>query len=150
MDRFFHYYGALEESNESDAKPYPGVGEALKIVHGAGLGVAVVTNKQHRFAYSLLERLDLKPWVDVVVGGDTCERRKPDPQPLIFACASLGIGPSQALMVGDSVNDVTAARAANIPVVCVPYGYNEGNDPRSLACDVLLDGLDDLPALLWP
>lgn len=149
VDRFFHYYGALEESSESDARPYPGAPEALRVMHGAGVSVAVVTNKQQRFADSLLERLELKQWVDVVVGGDTCERRKPDPQPLLFACESLGIMPSQALMVGDSVNDVSAARAADIPVVCVAYGYNEGHDPHSLACDALLDRLDELPALLW-
>jgi phosphoglycolate phosphatase len=149
VERFFHHYGALEESNESDARPYPGVAEALRVVHGAGLRVAVVTNKQQRFANSLLARLDLERWVDVVVGGDTCERRKPDPQPLLFACESLAIAPSQALMVGDSVNDVSAARAAGIPVVCVPYGYNEGQDARSLACDALIDSLADLPALLW-
>ncbi len=149
VERFFHHYGALEESNESDARPYPGVTEALRVVHGAGLSVAVVTNKQSRFANSLLARLDLEKWVDVIVGGDTCERRKPDPQPLLFACESLAIAPSQALMVGDSVNDVSAARAAGIPVVCVPYGYNEGQDARSLACDALIDSLADLPALLW-
>jgi phosphoglycolate phosphatase len=88
--------------------------------------------------------------VNVVVGGDTCERRKPDPQPLLFACESLGVAPAQALMVGDSINDVKAARAAQIPIVCVPYGYNEGQDPRSLACDAMIETLADLPRLLWP
>ena len=88
-------------------------------------------------------------WVGVVVGGDTCERRKPDPQPLLFACQALGLSPSQVLMVGDSINDVTAARAAGIPVVCVPYGYNEGRDPRSLACDAMIETLADLPGLLF-
>ncbi len=51
-------------------------------------------------------------------------------------------------MVGDSLNDVQAARAAGIPVVCVPHGYNEGRDPRTLACDAFVDTLDALPALL--
>jgi phosphoglycolate phosphatase len=83
-----------------------------------------------------------------VVGGDTCARRKPDPQPLFFACESLQVPPSESLMVGDSVNDVQAARAAGIPVVCVSYGYNEGRDPRTLECDLLLDSLTELPALL--
>ncbi len=149
LQRFFDHYGALEESNESDAKPYPGVPETLAKLHAAGLKIAVVTNKQHRFADALLHRLDLIGSVDVVVGGDTCERRKPDPQPLLFACQSLDVASAQALMVGDSVNDVTAARAAHIPVVCVPYGYNEGKDPRSLQCDAMIDTLADLPALLW-
>jgi phosphoglycolate phosphatase len=149
LERFFDHYGALEESNESDARPYPGVVETLKLVHQAGLKVAVVTNKQQRFATALLHRLDLSGWVDVVVGGDTCERRKPDPQPLLFACEALSIAAEDTLMVGDSVNDVTAARAAQIRVMCVPYGYNEGRDPRSLQCDVMLDTLADLPGLLW-
>jgi phosphoglycolate phosphatase len=53
-------------------------------------------------------------------------------------------------MVGDSINDVKAARAAQIPIVCVPYGYNEGQDPRALACDAMVETLADLPRLVWP
>jgi len=150
LERFFHHYGALEESDESDAQPYAGVREALRRLHDAQIRIAVVTNKHHRFASALLQRLNLMQWVGAVVGGDTCERRKPDPQPLLFACQALGLSPSQVLMVGDSINDVTAARAAGIPVVCVPYGYNEGRDPRSLACDAMIETLADLPRLLWP
>jgi hypothetical protein len=54
------------------------------------------------------------------------------------------------MMVGDSINDVQAARAAGMPILCVPYGYNEGRDPRSLECDALIDTLAELPALLLP
>ncbi len=147
-ERFFHYYGELEESNEDSARPYAGAAESLRTLHDAGLRTAVVTNKQHRFAGALLSRLGLAHWVDAVVGGDTCARRKPDPQPLLFACESLRVPPSASLMVGDSVNDVQAARAAGIPIVCVSYGYNEGRDPRTLECDLLLDSLAELPALL--
>jgi len=148
VERFFHHYGELEESNEDRAQPYSGAAESLLAVHEAGLRTAVVTNKQHRFADALLRRLGLIDWVDVVVGGDTCERRKPDPQPLLFACESLRVPPSHSLMVGDSVNDVQAARAAGIPVVCVSYGYNEGRPPHTLNGDALLDSLAELPALL--
>jgi phosphoglycolate phosphatase len=148
VERFFHHYGALEEENRSDAEPYPGAADALRRLHEAGLKIAVVTNKYHRFASALLTRLNLSQWVGVIVGGDTCERRKPDPQPLLFACRSLQLTASQALMVGDSINDVLAARAAGIPVVCVPYGYNEGQDPRTLECDVMIETLADLPELL--
>jgi phosphoglycolate phosphatase len=147
-ERFFHHYGRLEESNEDSARPYAGAAESLCTLHHAGLRTAVVTNKQHRFAAALLARLTMAQWVDVVVGGDTCPRRKPDPQPLLFACESLHVPPSAALMVGDSVNDVQAARAAGIPIVCVSYGYNEGRDARTLECDVLIDSLAELPALL--
>ncbi|MEP6549385.1 MAG: phosphoglycolate phosphatase [Gammaproteobacteria bacterium] len=148
VERFFHHYGELEELNEGSARPFAGAAESLHSLRDAGVGVAVVTNKQYRFASALLARLGLAGSVDVVVGGDTCERRKPDPQPLLFACESLRALPANSLMVGDSVNDVQAARAAGIPVVCVSYGYNEGRDARTLDCDALLDSLVELPALL--
>jgi phosphoglycolate phosphatase len=60
----------------------------------------------------------------------------------------LNVQPARALMVGDSTNDVQAARGAKIPVLCVPYGYNEGQDPRKLPCDAIIESLADLPALL--
>ena len=148
VERFFHHYGALQENEEFGAQPYPGASEALRVLHDAGLRTAVVTNKQERFANGLLRRLHLRQWIDLVVGGDSCERRKPDPQPLLFACERLQAPPSRTLMVGDSINDVKAARAARIPVICVPYGYNEGNDPRDLPCDALIEGLSQLPPLL--
>jgi phosphoglycolate phosphatase len=148
LDRFFHHYGELEEQGHSQAVPYPGAAETLQRLHAAGVKVAVVTNKHHRFASALMHNLKLSPWIDLIVGGDTCERRKPDPQPLLFACSSLGMTAAQALMVGDSINDVGAARAAGIPVVCVPYGYNEGRDPRTLDCDAMVETLAELPALV--
>ena len=148
LDRFFHHYAALDERTESAAQPYDGALQALSGLHAAGLRIAVVTNKQHRFADSLVRSLGLGAWVDLVVGGDTCAHRKPDPEPLWFACATLAVAPGTALMVGDSINDVQAARAAGIPVVCVPYGYNEGRDPRDLPCDALIESLAELPSLL--
>ena len=148
LDRFFHHYGRLQELDECAAEPYPGVREALACLHAEGLPLAVVTNKVHRFAVGLLQRRGLAGCLSAVVGGDTCERRKPDPMPLLHACAQLGVAPSTALMVGDSSNDVEAARAAGMPVVLVPYGYTEGQDPRLLPCDHMVDSLADLPGLI--
>jgi phosphoglycolate phosphatase len=148
VERFFHHYEEVEESDAGTARPFAGAVEALRAVHACGLRTAVVTNKHHRFAVGLLERLRLAAWVDVVIGGDSCARRKPDPEPLLVACERLEVGVKRALMVGDSVNDVEAARAAGMPVVCVSYGYNEGRDPATLDCDALLGTLEQLPALL--
>ena len=148
VERFFHHYGALEESGDCKAQPYDGAAATLRELHGAGLAIAVVTNKYQRFATQLLQLRGLDGWVDLVVGGDTCERRKPDPMPLLHACAALGVTPEAVVMVGDSTNDVQAARSAGIPVICVPYGYNEGQDPRSLPCDQLIERLTDLPEML--
>jgi phosphoglycolate phosphatase len=147
-ERFYFHYDQLHLLDESIARAYPGVAEGLESLHALEVRLAVVTNKQRHFAVALLQRLGLSPWIEVVVGGDSCERRKPDPQPLTFACNALRVEPSAALMVGDSMNDVLAARAAGLAVVCVPYGYNEGNDSRALACDAFIESIADLPALL--
>ncbi len=148
IERFYFHYGQLHFLNESNARAYPGVAEGLGKLSALGLRLAVVTNKQRHFAVALLKQLGLSQWIDVVVGGDSCDRRKPDPQPLQCACIALHVDPSQTLMVGDSLTDVLAARAAGLPVVCVPYGYNEGRDPRTLSCDAFIESLSDLPAML--
>lgn len=148
LDGYFEHYGRLEATGESSAQPYPGVREGLGRLRHHGIRMALVTNKQTCFAVSLLKHLELASHFEIVVGGDTCARRKPDPLPLQWACEQLGVDPAAALMVGDSLNDVQAARAAGMPVVCVPYGYNEGREARSLPCDAFVDSLDDLPGLL--
>ena len=148
LERFFFHYGRLQETDECAAQPFAGATEGLRALHAAGLPLAIVTNKQQKFAQGLMKRLSLAPYVKLVVGGDTCERRKPDPQPLQWAAKQLGAHAQRTVMVGDSVNDVLAARAAGMAVVCVPYGYNEGQDSRSLPCDAFVETLDGLPALL--
>src|SRR6202021_3115566 len=97
---------------EFKAQPYAGAPECLRTLHEAGLRTAVVTNKHERFATGLLKALGLCGWVDRVVGGDSCPLRKPDPAPLLFACKLLGVAAAHVLIVGDSINDVQAARAA--------------------------------------
>lgn len=148
LQRYFQHYERIEAGDGHSARVYPGVRDCLQQLHRLGLRLAVVTNKQKHLARGLLERLALSEWIHVLIGGDSCARRKPDPQPLQVACEAMQVEPAQALMVGDSVNDVLAARAAGLAVVCVPYGYNEGNDPRALACDAFVETLAELPALL--
>lgn len=148
LQRYFRHYEHVEASDERGARVYPGVSDCLRELQRLGLQLAVVTNKQKQFATALLRRLGLSEWIRVVIGGDSCERRKPDPQPLQVACEAMQVEAGHTLMVGDSVNDVLAARAAGLPVVCVPYGYNEGNDPRTLPCDAFVETLAELPALL--
>jgi phosphoglycolate phosphatase len=148
LQRYFLHYERIEAGAEDSSRIYPGVSACLEALHRLGLRLAVVTNKQQQFAIGLLERLGLSQWIQVVIGGDSCERRKPDPQPLQLACALMRVQSARALMVGDSINDVLAARAAGLPVVCVPYGYNEGADPRQLPCDAFVETLAELPSLL--
>ena len=144
LQRRFH----VHDGGEFQARAYPGVAQGLSTLFARGLRIGVVTNKAKDAAVDLLARLGLNQWIHVVVGGDSCVQRKPHPQPLLFALEALQVQPSQALMVGDSQVDVLAARAAGVAIVCVPYGYNEGADPRSLACDAFVETLGELPALL--
>ncbi len=143
LARFLVHYAELQASGGSTATAYPGAVQTIAQLAAAGFGLGVVTNKSRHLAVAALELAGLAA-IPLVVGGDTCQRRKPHPEPLLYACNALGVSPAEALMVGDSVNDVVAARAAGIPVVCVPYGYNEGEDPRALPCDGILERLSDL------
>lgn len=92
-------------------------------------------------AEALLARCELARFFAVVIGGDALPRRKPDPLPLLHAAARLGVEPARCLVLGDSVNDAIAARAARMPVLLVPYGYNEGRDVRALDVDGIVGSL---------
>jgi phosphoglycolate phosphatase len=120
---------------------FPHVIEGLRALHGAGLPLACITNKAERFALDILRRTGLDGFFAVVVCGDTVARKKPDPEPVLLACARLGVRPADALMIGDSANDAESARAAGCPVWCVPYGYNEGRPVESLDCDRIVPDL---------
>jgi phosphoglycolate phosphatase len=151
LDRFHHHYERIHQHGEIHTRVYPGVARGLDALHAFGFLLAVVTNKPRGMTMDLLTRMSLIQWMQVVVGGDSGLQRKPHPQPLLTACEQLGVGAAQALMVGDSQIDVTAARAAALAgVVCVPYGYNEGADPRALPCDEFIETIGDLPAALVP
>lgn len=132
------YYA--EESGRRSV-PFPGVIEGLRALRDAGLPLACITNKAERFTLDLLQRTGLDGFFPIVVCGDTVARKKPDPEPVLTACARLGVRPADALMIGDSANDCEAARAAGCPVWCVPYGYNEGRPAETLDCDAIVPDL---------
>ncbi len=125
-------------SNGRHATIYPGVVAGLRDMREQGLRLACVTNKATDFTLPLLAASGLDAWFERVVCGDTLARNKPDPLPLLHICGEFGMQPAEVLLVGDSLNDVKAARAAGCPVFCVPYGYNEGEDVRKLDCDAIV------------
>jgi phosphoglycolate phosphatase len=129
---FFEHYHA---TNGDKAIIYEGVIDGLQMIADMGLPMAVVTNKPYEFSVPLLERAGIMRFMQIVVGGDTCERRKPDPQPILHACDRLGCAPTATLTIGDSINDALAAKAAGCAVVAVPYGYNEGKPVTDLPVD---------------
>jgi phosphoglycolate phosphatase len=127
---------------------YPGVKEGLDRMKAQGLPLAVVTNKSGRFTQPLLEHVGFAGYFRTVVSGDTLARKKPHPDPLLHACATLEIPPRDMLMIGDSLNDTQAARAAGCPVFCVTYGYNEGHDVHDLDTDAVIDSLVEAAGLI--
>jgi phosphoglycolate phosphatase len=127
---------------------YDGVADCLAELRSQELPLGVVTNKPERFTQPLLAALGIARDFAVVVGGDTLAQKKPHPAPLLYAAEQLGVAPAAVLMVGDSRNDVLAARQAGMPVVCVPYGYNHGEDIRLTAPDAVVEDLRQLKGLL--
>lgn len=134
--------------NGQFAQVYPGVEAGLQALRAAGLRLACLTNKPHGFALPLLQAKGLAGYFDAVFGGDSFERKKPDPLPLIKTCEALGSAPVRTLMVGDSSNDAQAAHAAGCPVVLMTYGYNHGQPVRAVPALAHLDSLADVAPLL--
>jgi phosphoglycolate phosphatase len=122
--------------------------EGLDALRAQGFPLACVTNKAGRFTRPLLDQVGLAPYFTEVVAGDSLPRKKPDPLPLLHVCDRLGIAPRDMLMIGDSLNDAQAARAAGCPVFCVTYGYNEGHDVRELDIDAIVASLIDATRLI--
>lgn len=102
---------------------YPEVLETLEAVKQRGILQVVITNKNHHFAVSILEKLGIAPYFSHIYGGDSLPQKKPHPLPLLTAAKALSLNPAQMLMVGDSENDILAAVAAGSPVVSVSFGY---------------------------
>jgi len=123
---------------------YAGVREGLEYLTDNDFKLGCVTNKLSQFTNTILETLDIHKVFGIVISGDTLPKKKPDPLPLLHAAKHFGVSASQSLMVGDSVNDVCAARAAGFQVLCVSYGYNLGQDIRLATPDHVVDSLADL------
>jgi len=145
LDVFQRHY---RDTNGRYGKVFPGVRTGLAALRQAGCRLACVTNKPRAASAALLDIHALAPWFEVVVAGDTLERMKPDPAPLLHACGVLQAHPGRALLVGDSGVDVAAARAARMPVVIVRYGYPGIEGIDAMRCAALIDSLGELPALL--
>ena len=131
------------------SRVYPGVREGLAALRAHGATLACITNKPHAPAVDLLAHFDLLGHFALVIGGDSLPRRKPDPLPLTHACSRLGVAVERSLFVGDSRNDVGAARAAGMRVVCVGYGYNHGQDVSEAGPDGVVDSLEALVGLYF-
>lgn len=149
LDRALPLFLSLYARHVSDrSRPYPGAEAVLDHFRGQGVPLVCVTNKPARYAEKLLADLDLLDRFDLVLSGDSLSRKKPDPLPVVHAMDRFGLRPAECLMVGDSKNDVAAARAAGVSIVCVSYGYNHGEDIQTAQPDAVIHALAELPRLL--
>ena len=130
------------------SRPFAGVVAGLVRLKARGFHLACITNKAEAFTLPLLRNLDLYKYFELVLSGDSLPKQKPDPLPLLHACKHFGITPDHGMLVGDSSNDVEAARAAGMPVICVTYGYNHGHDIRESHPDAVVDSLEAVEPFL--
>ncbi len=135
-----HYMAMIGTHSEA----FPGARECLADLRTDGIRLGVVTNALQKVATALLARFDLLDALDIVVGGDQVTHTKPHPEHVLAACRMLAVDARRTLFVGDSNNDVRAARAANVDIVGVPHGYNEGLPAEALGCP-LVASFADLP-----
>ena len=127
------------------SKPFAGVLAGLDQMKAAGFRLGCITNKVARYTEPLLKGINLAHYFDIVLSGDSLPEKKPHPMPLLHAAQFFAVPVEQLLLIGDSLNDAVAARAAGCPIFCVPYGYNHGEPVDGLDLDAVIA---DLPAAL--
>ena len=110
--------------------------------------MAIITNKPFDFIEPILKQLELNNLFELCIGGDSLSEKKPSPLPLTFMCKKFKINARNTLMIGDSKNDILAAKAANIQSIAVSYGYNYGEDIRVYEPDLTIDNFGDILEVL--
>ena len=136
-----HYQAHIADGS----RPYAGVEQALDLLAGQGVALAICTNKLEGLARRLVDAIGWSGRFAAIVGGDTLPQRKPDPAPVLAAIQRAGGG--RAAFVGDSISDTDAARAAGVPCVAVTFGFSD-RPAEELGADLLIDHFDALmPAL---
>ena len=139
---FRHFMIQYHKVNGDKSTLYPGVIEILSKLAADECVLAIVTNKPGRFTEQLLDKLGIH--FNYVISGDTLENKKPEPDQLIYCMQEANCSASETVMIGDSKSDVIAARAVNVPVICVSYGYNHGESIHDASPDAVIDSLIEL------
>ena len=138
-----HYTELATQSNT-----FPNVVQGLDAMKAAGFRLGCITNKLECYTTPILKTSGLAKYFEIVVAGDTLPEKKPHPMPLLHSAKFFGVPIEQLLLVGDSLSDAQAARAAGCPIICVPYGYNHGEPVASLNVDAVIPDLSALMALI--
>jgi phosphoglycolate phosphatase len=147
------FLDVYEQAVSAHSTPFDGVEDVLAAVEAAGARWGIVSNKPHYLCVGVVRAMGWESRSAVLLGGDSLPQRKPDPEPLWHACATLGVEPAQAVYVGDDERDIEAARRAGMKSVAALWGYRlEHEDPYSWAADAAVEAPRDLllPGLLSP
>lgn len=142
--RFLEYYS---KNIAVHTKLFPGAQKLLDDLIKGGYTLAVCTNKQVDFANQLLEELGIKPLFATVTGGDSFTFRKPDGRHLLETIKLAGGTSNNAIMVGDTITDINAAKDASIPVIAVDFGYTDV-ELETLKPDHIISHFDEAIALI--
>jgi len=145
FDKAYPIFLELYAENTSERSSlYDGVREGLDYMKSEGYTLGCVTNKAEQFTLPILRDLGIFDDFGIVISGDTLEKKKPDPLPLLHATKHFGIDSKDSLMLGDSISDVKASRAAGFEIICMSYGYNHGDDIRDANPDLVIDSMAEL------
>lgn len=137
-----HYEAQLNQSTTV----YSGVLPLLQYLNASGIERAICTNKMERFVPGILQKQEIDSYIDLIVGGDTYEEKKPSPLPLNRICDHFGVSAEHTLMIGDSQSDAKSANAANIKVILLEQGYAQGIDLHSLESLAVKENIESLLA----
>ncbi|AQS40473.1 phosphoglycolate phosphatase [Shewanella psychrophila] len=145
MPKFMHHY---QDNLQQHSQLYPCVKDILAQLTSLGFPLAIVTNKPYRFTIPLLEAFGISHHFSHILGGDSLARMKPDPMPLTHLLSHWQLMPDELLMVGDSKNDILAAKAAGITSIGLTYGYNYGEDIGLSDPDAVCEQFSEIMALV--
>lgn len=126
------------------SRVFADVEPTLDALRHAGVRTAVVTNKEERYAYAVLDAHRLRDYLDLVICGDTLAAKKPDALPAVHCMHRFRAAAERTLLVGDSEIDIATARAAGIRVWAVPYGYNRGRPIAAAGADRIIDSIAEV------
>ncbi len=148
LERLIQKFAARYEAlGAGRSRAFPGAEDALAMLHGRGVGLAICTNKPEHITGRVLADLGLGRWFGAVIGESPRLPRKPAPDMLLAALAGLGARPEDAVMIGDSAADIGTAKAAGVASIAVTFGYTT-IPPRELGADAVIERFDELEAVL--